>query len=68
MGGAIMFGWLPPLQQGTAIVAASLLFIVVIFLIARVARLSQPLALAVALTPPMALAVALERAVASGLI
>lgn len=63
-----MFGWLPPLQQSAAIVAVSLLFIVVIFLIGRVARLSQPLALAVALTPPMALVVAFERAVASGLI
>ena len=63
-----MFSWLPPVQQGPAIVFASLLLIVVIFLIARVARLSQPLALAVALTPPMALAIALERSLASGLI
>ena len=44
------------------------LLIIVIFLIARVARLSQPLALAVANTPPMALAVVLERGLASGLI
>ncbi|WP_055047420.1 hypothetical protein [Devosia sp. A16] len=63
-----MFNWLPPLQQGPATIGASLLFIVLVFLIARVARLSQPLALAVALTPPMAVAVALERAFASGLI
>ncbi len=63
-----MFTWLPPLQQGPAIVFAALLLIVVIFLIARVARLSQPLALAVALTPPMALVIALERSLASGLI
>lgn len=63
-----MFSWLPPPQQGTATIAVSLLFIVVVFLIARVARLSQPLALALALTPPMAIAVALERAFASGLI
>lgn len=63
-----MFSWLPPLQQGAAIVSVSLLLIVVIFLIARVARLSQPLALAVAITPPMALVVALERGLASGLI
>ena len=63
-----MFNWLPPLQQGPAIVFAALLMIVVIFLIARVARLSQPLALALALTPPMALALALERGLASGLI
>jgi hypothetical protein len=63
-----MFSWLPPLQQGTATIAAALLFIVVVFLIARVAKLSQPLALALALTPPMAIAVALERGFASGLI
>ena len=63
-----MFSWLPPLQQGVAIVTAALLLIIVIFLIARVARLSQPLALAVAITPPMALAVVLERGLASGLI
>jgi len=63
-----MFSWLPPLQQGSATVVASLLFIVVVFLIARVARLSQPLALAVALVPPLAIAMALERGFASGLI
>jgi hypothetical protein len=63
-----MFSWLPPVQQGPAIVFAAMLLIVVIFLIARVARLSQPLALAVALTPPMALALALERSLAGGLI
>ncbi|WP_141728443.1 hypothetical protein [Devosia insulae] len=63
-----MFSWLPPLQQGSATIGASLLFIVLVFLIARVARLSQPLSLALALTPPMAIAVALERGFASGLI
>lgn len=63
-----MFSWLPPLQQAPAIVFAAVVLIVVIFLIARVARLSQPLALAVALTPPMALAIVLERGLASGLI
>ena len=63
-----MFNWLPPLQQGPATIGVALLFIVLVFLIARVARLSQPLALAVALTPPMAVAVALERAFATGLI
>ena len=63
-----MYSWLPAPQQGPTIVFAALLLIVVIFLIARIARLSQPLALAVALTPPMALAIALERSLASGLI
>ena len=63
-----MFSWLPTLQQGPAIVFTALLLIVVIFLIARVARLSQPLALAMALTPPMALVIALERGLTSGLI
>lgn len=63
-----MFIWLSPLQQGPAIVGVALLLIVVVFLIARVARLSQPLSLALALTPPMALAAALERSLASGLI
>lgn len=63
-----MFSWLPPLQQGAAIIGVALLLIVVIFLIARVARVSQPLALALAVTPPMALVVVLERSLASGLI
>lgn len=63
-----MFSWLPPLQQGAAIIGVALLLIVVIFLIARVARVSQPLALALAVTPPMALAVVLERSLAIGLI
>ncbi len=63
-----MFSWLPLFQQGSATIIASLVFIIVVFLIARIARLSQPLALAVALVPPMAIAVALERGFASGLI
>ncbi|CAN7250756.1 hypothetical protein ASC89_11400 [Devosia sp. Root413D1] len=60
-----MFSWL---SQGSASIVASLLFIVVVFLIARVARLSQPRALALALAPPLAIVAALQYAFASGLI
>ncbi|MDF2981386.1 MAG: hypothetical protein K0Q69_1158 [Devosia sp.] len=60
-----MFNWLP---QGSATIAVSVIFIMVVFLIARVARLSQPLALALALTPPLAIVAALQYAFASGLI
>lgn len=62
-----MSSWLPLLQQNAAMLFASVLMIVVLFLIARVARLSQPLALALALTP-MAYAVAVERSMLAGLI
>lgn len=62
-----MISWLPVLQQEAAVLFASVLLIVAIFLIARVARLSQPLALALALTP-MAYALAFDRAVLLGLI
>lgn len=54
-----MSSWLPLLQQNAAILFATVLMIAVLFLIARVARLSQPMALALALTP-MAYAVALN--------
>ena len=55
------------LQQHAAMLFAYVLLIVVIFLIARVARLSQGMALALALTP-MAYAVALQNGLALGLI
>lgn len=55
------------LQQHAAMLFAYVLLIVVIFLIARVARLSQGMALALALTP-MAYAVALQNGMALGLI
>ncbi|MBN9309211.1 MAG: hypothetical protein J0I99_17970 [Devosia sp.] len=55
------------LQQDAAMLFASVLLIVAIFLIARVARLSQGLALALALTP-MAYAVALDNGLALGFI
>ncbi len=55
------------LQQNAGMLFASVLLIVVVFLIARVARLSQGLALALALTP-MAYAVALDHGMLLGLI
>ena len=54
------------LQLHAAMLFAYVLLIVVIFLIARVARLSQGMALALALTP-MAYAVALQNGLALGL-
>lgn len=55
------------LQQNAGMLFASVLLIVAIFLIGRVARLSQGLALALALTP-MAYAVALDHGMLLGLI
>lgn len=55
------------LQLHAAMLFAYVLLIVVIFLTARVARLSQGMALALALTP-MAYAVALQNGLALGLI
>ncbi len=55
------------LQHNAGMLFASVLLIVVLFLIARVARLPQGLALAVALAP-MAYAVALDRGLMLGLI
>ena len=49
-------------QHAVAVLFGSVLLIVAIFLIARLAKLSQPLALALALSP-MALALALDRAI-----
>ncbi|MDB5538608.1 MAG: hypothetical protein JWQ89_335 [Devosia sp.] len=62
-----MPSWFPLLQQNATILLASVLLIIVLFLIARVARLSQPLALALALTPT-ACAVALNQGAMLGLI
>lgn len=50
------------LQHGVALLVGSVLLIVAIFLIARIAQLSQPLALALALSP-MAFALALDGAI-----
>lgn len=50
------------LQHSAAALFASVLLIAVIFAIARVARLSQPLSLAIALSP-MAFALALDAAI-----
>lgn len=57
-----MPSWLPVLQQNAAILFAFVLMIVALFLIARVAKLSQPMSLALALTP-MAYAVALSHGI-----
>jgi hypothetical protein len=62
-----MIAALDLLHQNAAVLFAYVLLIVVLFLIARVARLSQGMALALALTP-MAYAVAIESGVALGLI
>ncbi|MDC9822787.1 hypothetical protein PRN20_03500 [Devosia sp. ZB163] len=53
------------LQHEVAVLFASVLLIVVVFLIARVARLSQGLSLALALSP-IAYVVALERGLLIG--
>ncbi len=52
------------LQHSAAVLFASVLLIAVVFAIARVARLSQPISLAIALSP-MALALALDVAATS---
>lgn len=49
-------------QHSVALLFGSVLLITAIFLIARIARLSQPLALAIALSP-MAFALALDAAI-----
>jgi hypothetical protein len=49
-------------QHSVALLFGSVLLITAIFLIARVARLSQPLSLAIALSP-MAFALALDGAI-----
>lgn len=55
------------LQQNAAVLFAYVVIIVALFLVARVARLSQGMSLALALTP-MAYAVAIHNGVALGLI
>ena len=55
------------LQQNAAVLFAYVVIIVAMFLIARIARLSQGMSLAVALTP-MAYAVALQNGLALGVI
>ncbi len=57
-----MESWLPLLQQHAAVLFASVILIVSLFLIARVARVRQPLALALALAP-MAFALAFDQAI-----
>lgn len=57
-----MDAWFPVLQQHAAVLFASVLLIVSLFLIARVARVRQPLALALALAP-MAFALAFDQAI-----
>jgi hypothetical protein len=53
---------LSSLQHGAAVLLASVILITVIFLIARVARVRQTLALALALSP-MAVLLALDKVV-----
>jgi hypothetical protein len=55
------------LQHNAAVLFAYVVIIVALFLVARVARLSQGMALALALTP-MAYAVAIHNGLALGLI
>lgn len=55
------------LQQNAAVLFAYVIIIVAMFLVARIARLSQAMSLAVALTP-MAYAVALQNGLSLGLI
>ena len=57
-----MPGWYEPLHSYTGALFASVVLIVVVFLIARIGRLSQPTALALALAP-MLLALALDQAI-----
>jgi hypothetical protein len=54
--------WYVTLQQHTAVLFASVLLIVVVFLIARIGKLSQPTALALALSP-MAFVLVLNKAI-----
>ena len=55
------------LQHNAAVLFAYVVIIVAMFLVARIARLSQAMSLAVALTP-MAYAVALQNGLSLGLI
>ena len=59
--------WYAALQVGAASLFASVLLIVVVFLIARISKVSQPTALALALAP-MAFALAFDRAILPALL
>jgi hypothetical protein len=59
---AYMPDWFVVVQQNAAWLFASVLLIIVMFLIARVGKVSQPLALALALAP-MAFVLALDKAI-----
>jgi hypothetical protein len=55
-----------PLQHGAAVLFASVLLLMVVFLIARVAHVRQTLALSLALAP-MAIGLLLEHAMAASI-
>ena len=59
--------WYVALQNEVAVLFASVLLIAVVFLIARIGKVSQPTALALALSP-MAFALALDKAILPALL
>ncbi len=59
--------WYVTLQSEAAVLFASVLLIIVVFLIARIGKVSQPTALALALSP-MAFALAFDRAILPALL
>ena len=62
-----MLDWYDAVHSYTGALYASVLLITVIFLIARIGKVSQPTALALALSP-MAFALALDRAILPALL
>jgi len=57
-----MSNWYVTLQEHTTVLFASVLLIVVVFLIARIGKVSQPTAIALALSP-MLFALAFDKSI-----